>query len=184
MGGGKVKEKQKISQSKLVLGMKIDKMTNFELRYVLNVYSYILGGGPDSKLFKTVREKNSLCYHISSSGVPLSSIMTITAGINKKDFKKALSLIKTEIINMKKGKFSNDDIIKAKVTYINSLKELEDNPDSILSLYSGIEYLGSDDIKDRLVKINKVSKKDVIKLASKIHLDTIYLLEGELDEEE
>lgn len=180
----KVKEKQKISQSKLVLGMKIDKMTNFELRYVLNVYSYILGGGPDSKLFKTVREKNSLCYYISSSGVPLSSIMIINAGINKKDFKKALSLIKAEIVNMKKGKFSNDDIVKAKVTYINSLKELEDNPDSILSLYSGMEYLGSDDIKDRLSKINRVSKKDVVKLASKIHLDTIYLLEGESDEEE
>ena len=61
-----IKEKLHINQSKLVLGLKIDKMTDFELRYVLSVYSYILGGGPDSKLFKNVREKNSLCYYISS----------------------------------------------------------------------------------------------------------------------
>ena len=178
-----VKEQQKISQSKLVLGCKIDKMTNFELRYVLNVYSYILGGGPDSKLFKTVREKNSLCYYISSIGQPLNSIMLIKAGINKDDFKKAVSLIKREIYNMKKGKFSDEDIIKAKITYINSLKELEDSPDSLISLYAGMEYLNSDTLENRFTKINKVTKEDVIKLASKIHLDTIYLLEGENDEE-
>ena len=178
------REKQKISQSKLVLGYKIDKMTDFELRYVLNVYSYILGGGPDSKLFKTVREKNSLCYYINSVGQPLNSILTINAGINDKDFKKALSLIKREVYNMKKGKFSNEDIIKAKVTYINSLKELEDSPQSLISLYAGMEYLGSDDIGERLTKINKVTPTDVVRLASKIHLDTIYLLEGEIDEEE
>lgn len=178
-----IKEKQKINQSKLVLGYKIDKMTDFELRYVLNVYSYILGGGPDSKLFKTVREKNSLCYYISSVGQPLNSILTINAGINKDDFKKALTLIKREVYNMKKGKFTNEDIIKAKITYVNSLKELEDNPQSLLSLYAGIEYLNSDDLDTRFMKINKVTAKDVVKLASKIHLDTIYLLEGETNEE-
>ena len=159
-------------------------MTDFELRYVLNVYSYILGGGPDSKLFKTVREKNSLCYSISSVGQPLNSILTIRAGIDKKDFKKAISLIKREVYNMKKGNFSDDDIIKAKITYINSLKELEDNPESLLSLYAGIEYLKSDTLEDRFTKINRVTKEDVIKLSSKIHLDTIYLLEGENNEEE
>lgn len=173
-----VKEKQDINQSKLVLGFKIDKMTDFELRYVLNVYSYILGGGPDSKLFKTVREENSMCYHISSISFPLNSLLIVNAGINKENYKKVLSLIKREVSNMKKGKFTKEDIIKSKVTYVNSLKELEDNPQSIIGLYAGIEYLKSDDLDKRLTKINKVTKKDVVKLASKIHLDTIYLLEG------
>ena len=80
---------------------------------------------------------------------------------------------------MRKGKFDDDDIIKAKITYINSLKELEDNPQSLLSLYAGIEYLNSDDLENRFAKINKVTKANIIKLASKIHLDTIYLLEGD-----
>ena len=175
----KVKEKQNINQSKLSVGFKIDNMTDFELRYVLSVYSFILGGSPDSKLFKNVREKHSLCYYISSSAHPLYSLLTISAGINKKDFRKTLKLIKKEVNNMKKGNFTNDDIIKAKVTYINSLKELEDSAQSILSLYSGIEYLNSDTIDDRLLKINKVTISDVKALASKIHLDTIYLLEGD-----
>lgn len=179
----KVFESQKINQSKLVLGYKIDKMTDFELRYVLNVYSYILGGSADSKLFKTVREENSLCYYINSIPHPLNSIMLINAGINKKNYEKAVALIKTAVKDVKKGKFTNEDIIKAKVTYANSLKELEDSPDSILGLYAGIEYLKSDEINERLNKINRVTANDVVRLASKIHLDTIYMLEGELDEE-
>lgn len=177
-----VKEKQNINQSKLVLGYKIDNMTDYEMRYVLNVYSYILGGGPDSKLFKTVREENSLCYYISSIGQPLTSTLIINAGINKNDYKKSLSLIRKEVRNMRKGNFNDDDIIKAKITYTNSLKELQDNPQNILSLYAGIEYLNSDSLEERFNKMNKVTKSDVVRLASKIHLDTIYLLEGELDE--
>lgn len=179
----KVFENQKINQSKLVLGYKIDKMTDFELRYVLNVYSYILGSGADSKLFKTVREENGLCYYINSVPQPLNSIMIINAGINKVNYQKAVELIKKAVKDIKRGKFSNEDIIKAKVTYANSLKELEDSPDSILSLYAGIEYLKSDDITQRLNKMNRVTASDVVKLASKIHLDTIYMLEGDLDEE-
>ena len=74
--------------------------------------------------------------------------------------------------------FRDDDIIKAKVTYLNSLKELEDNPQSILSMYVGMEYLNSHDMDMRINNINKVSKSDVVALANKIHIDTIYLLEG------
>ena len=177
-----VKEKLHINQSKLMIGCKLDEMTDFELRYVLNVYSFILGGSPDSKLFKNVREKHSLCYHISSSSSPLYGLFIINAGINKRDFRKVLTLVKKEISNMKKGKFTNDDIVKAKVTYINSLKELEDNPNSILGLYSGIEYINSDTIEDRLIKINKVTLNDVKLLANKIHMDTVYLLEGDIRE--
>lgn len=172
------KEKVNLNQSQLVMGLKLNKLTDFELRYVLNVYSYILGGGPDSKLFKNVREKNSLCYSISSSGQPLNSILIINAGINVKDFNKAVTLIKRELKQMSKGMFSNDDIMKAKITYMNSLKELEDNQQNIISMYAGMEYLNSDSIDQRINKINKVTKADIVSLASKIHLDTIYLLEG------
>ena len=156
-----VKEKQHINQSKLMIGCKIDEMTEFETKYVLNVYSYILGGGPDSKLFKNIREKYSLCYHISSG---------------------ALRLIKKEVKNMREGKFSSEDIVNAKVTYINSLKELEDNPNSIINFYASMEYLNSDTLEEKLLKINRVTLNDVKLLARKIHMDTVYFLEGDIRE--
>ena len=73
--------------------------------------------------------------------------------------------------------------MKAKVTYMNSIKELEDNPQNLLSMYTGMEYLKSDDIDGRIKKISKVSKKDVMRLASKLHLDVIYLLKGDNNED-
>ena len=173
-----VKEKKDISQSRLALGYKLDRTSDFEKRYVMNVFSYIFGGGPDSKLFKDVREKNSLCYSISSKGMALNNALIVTSGIDKKNYKKTVSLIKKNLKAMQMGQFSNEDIMKAKITYVNSIKELEDNAQNILSMYTGIEYLGSDTIDNRIKKINKVTKKQVMKFASKLHLDAIYLLEG------
>lgn len=178
-----VKEKKNISQSKLVMGYKLDKTTDFEKRYVLNVLSYILGGAPDSKLFKEVREKNSLCYSISSSGIALSNILMVKAGISKENFKKTVNLVKKAVKSIAQGSFTEDDIMRAKVTYMSTIKELEDNPQNLLSMYTGMEYLNSDNIENRIKKISRVSKKNITKLASKLHLDVIYLLEGDCDEE-
>ena len=58
----------------------------------------------------------------------------------------------------------------------------EDNPQSILSMYVGMEYLNSHDMNQRINNINKVTKSDVVSLANKVHLDTIYLLEGDSNE--
>lgn len=178
-----LKEKQNLKQSKLVMGLKIKDLTDFETRYVLNVYTYILGGSPDSKLFKNIREKNSLCYSISASSQPLTNLLVIRAGINGKDYNDAVKLIKEQLDSMIKGDFVEADIDKAKITYINSLSELEDNPGSLISLFAGEEYLHSDDLKTRIEKINKVTMEDVINISKKISLDTIYLLEGDVENE-
>ena len=52
-------------------------LTVFEKQYVLYIYSFILGGSPNSKLFKTVREKNSLCYSISATFKAIYNILYI-----------------------------------------------------------------------------------------------------------
>lgn len=178
-----VKEQMPLEQTKLCLGFKLDDLTDFEKKYVLNVYCFILGGGPDSKLFKNVREKNSLCYTIGCSYKPVSNIMVINAGINKDDSKKCINLIKKELIKMSKGDFSNTDIEAAIITYINSLKDIEDNLPSILKIFESHEYLNFDLIDERCLNIKNVTKEDIINLTKKIHLTTIYLLEGETNEE-
>ena len=81
----KVIEQKKIQQSVLLLGYKLKHVTNFERVYVAPIYNNILGGSPDSYLFKEVREKHSLCYSISSSITGVSNLMIISAGISAKD---------------------------------------------------------------------------------------------------
>lgn len=171
-------ELTEFNQSKLLIGMKIKEASDFELRYVLNILNYILGGSPDSKLFQNVREKNSLCYSVSSVSQPLIGTFLIHAGINAFNYDRACSLIFEQLEDMKKGKFTLDDMKKAVLTYKNSMIEISETPDGLISLYSGIEYLKSDTIEERIKKIESVTKEDVIILANKLILDTIFFLEG------
>lgn len=173
-----IHEKADFEQSKLYIGCKFDKLSEFERKYVSIVYSYILGGGPASKLFTVVREKNSLCYSISSSYKAISNFLIITAGINASDFKKCLRLTKKEIKNMASGNFEDDKIDEAIITYLNSFKELKDSPSSLLGTYISHEYLDVDVIETREKEIKKVTKDMVVNFARKVHIDTVYVLEG------
>lgn len=180
----KVVESKELEQSTLLLGFKLEPMTKKEKLYVSYIYSYILGGGPDSKLFKNVREKNSLCYSIRSNIYGVSDIMLVKAGINAKDANKAIRLIKEQVKKMAKGDFSLNEIEKAKVTYFASLKGLEDHPMSILNMYVSKEYLDYDLLDIRRKQIEAITKEDILVLAKKIHPDTIFLLEGSKTNEE
>lgn len=173
-----VHEKSEFQQSKIFVACKFDKLTDFEIKYVSAIYSYILGGGPSSKLFTVVREENSLCYSISSFFKLVYQVLIISAGINAKDFKKCLRLIKRELKNMEQGKFELEKIEEAKVTYLNSFKEIKDSPSSILGTYISHEYLGIDLIEQREKNINKVTKDMIVEFAKKVHVDTVYVLEG------
>lgn len=177
-------EEMDLKQSRLLMGCQINDASNFELRYVLNVYNYILGGNPNSKLFLNVREENSLCYSIGSASQPLVSILLIKAGINAWEYDRACALILEQLEDMKNGKFEEEDITNAITAYKSSLKAFEDNPESMISLYAGIEYLDSDTIEDRIKNIEKVDRKAIEALAQKIKLDTIFFLEGSEEYEE
>ena len=179
-----VSEKINKEQSTLVLGLRYDNLTEYDARYTMMVYNYILGGSTESNLFKTVREENSLCYYITSQSQPILNIGLIRSGINADDYDKVIALIYHELENMKKGNFDDSKIENAKTTYINGLTELEDNQDSVISLYEGMEYLNSDTIDNRIKNIKKVTRDDVIRVANMVHLNVIYLLEGILENEE
>ena len=95
-------------------------LTDFERNYVLSLYNIILGGGPDSKLFKDVREKNSLCYTIGTNISKLDNLMLLRAGITRNNYEKTLKLINKNVKNMSKGKFSLEDINSAVEMYSSS----------------------------------------------------------------
>lgn len=177
------KEQMEIEQSKLYIGCKLDKLTPFEQKYVMNIYSFILGGSPNSRLFMNLREKNSLCYSVNSTYQPVFNLLIIRAGINASDFKKSVTLIKQELKNITQGKFDEKEIEAGKITYKNTFKEVEDSAFSILNAYTSCEYLGYDPIEKRIKEIDKVTKEDIIKVSKKIHVDTIFLLEGAQYEE-
>lgn len=175
----RVKQEEKgINQSKLVIGCKLDNLNDFERNYVSNIYSFILGGGPDSLLFQNLREKNSLCYYVSSNIQKVNNLLIIESGIDASDYKKAIKIIKQELKNMMLGNFSDDLLNNGITTYLSICKSINDSPNEIINVYSSNEYLNMGLLDDRQKEIVKVTKEKVMIFAKKVYLDTIYLLKG------
>lgn len=175
-------EKKNLKQSSLSIGCKLMPQSDFERFYVGYIYNIILGGGSNSKLFQVVREKHSLCYTIHSRYLNVNSLLLISAGINKEDYKKAVSLIKRQLKAMVQGNFTEEQLEQAKMIYISGCKELFDSPAAIINTYISYVYLNVDEVETRIQNIQKVTKEDVIKFAKNVYLDTIFLLEGDAHE--
>lgn len=169
-------EPSSFNQSKLLMGGSIKDLTEHEKKYESIIYNIILGNSPNSKLFQNVREKKSYAYTISSSLVRLDGMFVISAGISYKNFINTKKEIQKELNQMKLGKFSLKSIKNAKEMILSILKEIEDSPWSIIDHYNNYLYYGADSIEVQKEEIKKVTKQDIINVAKKISIDTIYLL--------
>lgn len=175
-------EKIDNSQSKLAIACTCNDLSVYERNYVLTLYNIILGGGSDSKFFKEVREKYSLCYTIYSAPNKLDKLLIIQAGIDKDNYDMTMKLIEKNMQEMCKGKFDESDISIAREYYLTALEEIEESSERIIDNYLMMELIGTDTIDVKREMINKVTKDEIIKLAKKIKLDTVFLLEGVKDE--
>ncbi len=178
-----LKEEIDNTQSKLAIACPYKKISPYERDYVLVLANLILGGGADSKLFKDVREKHSLCYSIHSSINKLDNLVVITAGIDRVNFHKTVNLITKNLNEMKKGHFTKSDIEKAQEYYKSALLEIEENAGRILSEIMSEDILKMDSIEGRIERMASVKKSDIVKVCKKIQIDTVFLLEGVKNED-
>lgn len=176
-----VVEEMNLKQSKISIILKVLNLSIFERRYVLPLYTTILGSGGTSRLFTNVREKNSLAYTITAMPKMPNSIIMIYGGIDEENFEKALKLIKKEI---KLKKVTEEELENAKKEYISSVNILFDSPSNIINYYFGIEVFNADTIEVKKENYNKVTISDIENFANKIKVAMIYLLKGTADEEE
>lgn len=178
----KVIEKDNVNQSKLAIGLRINNMTDYERKYVLRVYNEILGGGGNSMLFNTVREKHSLAYYINSFSQFYDNITVIYAGVNSSKINMAIKLIKDALNKMGKGSFSDEDLNNAIQTIISAIEVSEDSNTGIINNYYAQSLVDADNLDIKIKKYSNITKEDVVNIAKKIKMDTIYILEGDTNE--
>ena len=80
---------------------------------------------------------------------------------------------------MERGKFDEQDVQNYIQLYYYSLDEVYDSPNSLIQMYGSHVRRHTDMIDERKENIQRVTKDMVVKLARKIHLDTVYLLKGD-----
>lgn len=173
-----VNESSEVSQGKLILGLDILN-ENDKDKFTALVYNAILGGTPTSKMFQNVREKNSLAYTASSSFIRQKANIFIKCGIDIENYKKALKIIKEQLEDMKNGEFTDKNIEEAKNNIISTIKFIPDEQDTELMYYFSQELSGYEMGFEKYVeKVKEIKKEDIIELAKRIQINTIYFLKN------
>lgn len=165
-----------IVQGKLIIGLDINNYET-EAKFAATIYNSILGESPTSKLFQNVREKESLAYSARSNYVRQKNNIYIRCGIEPENYEKTLKIIKEQIEDMKQGLFKEEDLNNAKKSIISEIKGIEDEQNLEITYYI-YQELSENQIKfeEYIEKINDVTKEQVIEIANKIKINTIYFL--------
>ena len=171
-----VNEKMDITQGKLMIGLDVLN-TNEDEAYIASVYNVILGGGANSKLFQNVREKASLAYTAGSSYLKAKNSVFIRCGIDVANYDKAISIIKDQLIQIENGDFSDNDLESAKQIIYASVKSIPDSQDGEI-IYYFAQGLSNKfvNLDEYIQKIKSVTKEQVIQVAKKVKINTIYFL--------
>ena len=146
------------------------------------VTNELLGMSPVSKLFVNVREKLSLCYYCRPIYTVLKGVMLVSSGIETSNFEKAKSAILGELEAMKKGDITEEEMENGKKSLVNSFKMVTDSLGGVISwgsvrrLYTDGKIATPEDFAE---KVNGITKKQIIEVAKRLVLDTVYLLKGE-----
>lgn len=176
-----VEEKQNVTQGKLVIGCDIlfdeEDIKDENLKYEALLYNGLLGGSANSKLFQNVREKASLAYTANSNYVRFKSNIYINAGIEIENYEKAITIIKEQLKSMKNGEFTNEEIENEKKSIISGINLIDDEQDAGIVFFYGQEITNSNvDLEDYKQRVKNVTKEQMLNIASKVKINTIYFL--------
>jgi len=172
-------------QGKLSLGFRTGCVLGEKEYKAFPLFIELYGGSPVSKLFMNVRERLSLCYYCRAIPEGIKGIMIVTAGIEVSNKEKTQKEILAQLDNVVRGDFSEEELELAKKSLKNGYNELSDSPASLEGWYLTRRLAGVDDTPEKVVEdFMSVTKDDIINVASKIKLDTVYFLEGVLKDGE
>jgi predicted Zn-dependent peptidase len=174
-----VREVQDIKQGKLNMGFRTNIVYGDPEYFALQVLNGIYGGFSHSKLFINVREKESLAYYAASRLESHKGLLLVMSGIDTNNYDKAVKIIKEQMELMKKGEFSDQEIMQTKAVIHNQMLETLDTSRGMIELfYHNSVSDNYVEMGDWLQYMSKVSREEIIAAAKKIELDTIYFLTG------
>ncbi len=173
----KIDEQMDISQGKLCMGFRTYVEPASEEYYPLVVYNGILGGTAHSKLFRNVREKASLAYYAQSVLEKYKGLMIIMSGIEAENRGKAEEIILEQVDAMKKGDIAKEDLEATLKALETGMKTIQDSQWAIVDFFMSQHLTESGEDFDSMIdKLKAVTLDDVVKVAQKIQLDTLYFL--------
>ena len=177
-----IHEEFNVKQGKLVLGYDTQ-ILNTDPLYEASVLAYhIMGGGPNSQLFKLLREDKSLCYYVFSKSDKFKGCMFLGVGIESENYDLVLELIDNTLKSLIAGEVSEEELRLAKEAMVASIRSLSDYPNSFINFFyteildQPLSYEFS--IEKMIEAYKEVTIEDLIKVYKNLVLDTVYFIDG------
>ncbi|WP_312473033.1 EF-P 5-aminopentanol modification-associated protein YfmF [Neobacillus sp.] len=172
-------EQQDVKQGKLNMGYRTNIVYGDEDYFALQVFNGIFGGFSHSKLFINVREKASLAYYAASRLESHKGLMMVMSGIDLKNYNQAVGIIHEQMEAMKNGDFTDQELAQTKAVIQNQILETIDTARGLTEiLYHNVVAHSDIKLNTWLTEMQKITKDEIVAVAKKIHLDTIYFLTG------
>ncbi len=175
-----INEVQDVKQGKLNIGFRTNVRYGDEDYYALQVLNGIYGGFSHSKLFINVREKASLAYYAASRLESHKGLMMVMSGIEHKNYEQAVTIINEQMTAMKNGDFSDQELSQTKAVIRNQLLETIDTARGMVEvLYHNVVSQKEITLDYWMEQMDQATKEDIVQVAQKIQLDTVYFLTGQ-----
>lgn len=172
-----VTEEMPLAQSKLVLGFGMD--SDPKKRLANRMLAIVFGGTPSSKLFLSVREKQSLCYYCSAQHETQKNVMFVQSGVETSNLERAQEAILHELEAIQKGEVTDEELLHARLALKTSCTAVEDSAAAMEGWYLGGMLSGDlrtpEEYADAAMR---VTKDEIVEAAQRVTLDTVYRLKG------
>jgi predicted Zn-dependent peptidase len=153
----------------MVLGFPAPSITDARY-YIAHLAAMLLGGGPISRLFQSIREERGLAYAVAADFLPYQNIgcLRVYTGTSRSRIEPVLDLVLRELHRLKTEPISPDDLRRVKKQLIgNQVIGMETSASRANALGSQLLALGHPvSLEERQARIEGVSEDQVMLLAN------------------
>ncbi len=158
------------SQAHLTVGVRTFDRTSDD-KYAWNLFNLIMGVSFTSRLFKEVREKRGLCYHVRSGSSAYADVGSwdIYAGVATDKVEEATKAILAELSKVKEEGVTDEELKIAKKRLIAMFSFKGEDPEFFTEWYGRAELFGLPllTLEDYIKRIKSITKEDINVLAKK-----------------
>ena len=173
-------ETMDVNQGKLSMGFTTPITNQHEDFAAMQVFNALYGAGMTSKLFMNVREKLSLCYYAGSGYYGSKGIVTVSSGIDERNYETAKAEILHQLALTAAGEITAAELSAAKQGIISGLRSVPDAPGALENFYGTASIAGMRyDLPGYIQAVSAVTADDVARCAASVRLHTVFFLKGE-----
>jgi predicted Zn-dependent peptidase len=172
-----------MQQALLFIGFHTTITRHSMLHTSMQLFERILGSGPDSRLFKIVREEMGLCYMIGAHYDDQNGKLVIQTGVDLGKQNEAYEAIMGIVDTMKQDAVTHEELELAKKSLQHDIYASLDLQSTLIQReLRNLLFQESYDLEARMKQIEDVNLEMIIGAAKQLTLEVYYTLKGDKNE--